>query len=260
MNSFFSKIKSLTRSTPSVELLWYMEYLRMAETLEDRRTTLSMLDIALKEILRDDLELNRAWAAMKATYLQSNYFAHHTATIDLGCKIGNDTKIWHNTHVMKSAVIGDRCILGQNTFVAPNVVLGNGTKVQNNVSLYEGVRCEEDTFIGPSVVFTNVINPRSAIERKAEFMPTLVKKGASIGANSTIVCGHTIGAYAFVGAGSLVTSSVPDNAMVYGHPARLQYWVSDAGHRLAFDGDKAVCPATGVEYIKETDRSIKKIS
>jgi len=181
------------------------------------------------------------------------YYAHPTAVIDEGCSIGAGTKIWHFCHIMPHCSIGTACILGQNVFVASGVTLGNGVKVQNNVSLYTGIVCEDDVFLGPSAVFTNVINPRSFIERKTEFRNTLVKKGASIGANATIVCGVTIGAYALIGAGAVVTKSVPDFGLVMGNPARQSGWVSRNGHRLAFDDQgKAVCSESGgVYYLKK---------
>lgn len=177
------------------------------------------------------------------------YFAHSTACIDEGCTIGKGTKIWHFCHVMPKAVIGENCVLGQNVMIAPKVVLGNHVKVQNNVSVYTGVTCEDDVFIGPSVVFTNVINPRSAINRKSEFKATLVKKGASIGANATIICGNIIGAYAMIGAGAVVTKNVAAYALVVGNPARQVGWVSEYGHQLAFDEyGKARCPASKTYY------------
>jgi UDP-2-acetamido-3-amino-2,3-dideoxy-glucuronate N-acetyltransferase len=178
-----------------------------------------------------------------------SYYAHPTAVIDDGCSIGVGTKIWHFCHIMPNCNIGERCILGQNVFVASGVSLGNGVKIQNNVSLYAGIVCEDDVFLGPSAVFTNVINPRSFIERKTEYRDTLVKKGASIGANATIVCGVTIGAYSLIGAGAVVTKSIPDFGLVMGNPARQAGWVSRYGHRLAFDDQgKAVCPESGAVY------------
>lgn len=178
-----------------------------------------------------------------------NYFAHHTAVIDEGCEIGAGTKIWHFSHLMPGCKIGDNCNLGQNVVVLPDVVLGNNVKVQNNISIYTGVICEDDVFLGPSMVFTNVINPRSAIVRKSEYKQTIVKKGASIGANSTIVCGHNIGRYAFVGAGAVVTKEIPDYALVVGNPARQIGWMSEYGHRLAFDAaGNATCPESGDLY------------
>ncbi len=163
------------------------------------------------------------------------YFAHETAVIDEGCEIGAGTKIWHFSHIMSNCKIGENCNLGQNVVVSPQVVLGNNVKVQNNVSIYTGVICEDDVFLGPSMVFTNVINPRSAINRKSEYAKTVVKKGATIGANATIVCGHDIGKYAFIGAGAVVTKNVPDYALVMGNPAKQTGWMSEFGHKLSFD-------------------------
>jgi len=183
---------------------------------------------------------------------QTNFnevFIHATAVVDEPCTIGAGTKIWHFAHIMPHASIGQRCILGQNVVVSPQVTLGNGVKVQNNVSIYTGVQCEDEVFLGPSMVFTNVINPRSFIERKHEFRPTLVKRGASIGANATIICGITIGQYAMIGAGAVVTKSIPDYGLVVGNPARQIGWVSRYGHRLEFDGQGvAICPETGEVY------------
>ncbi|MBK8426438.1 MAG: N-acetyltransferase [Lewinellaceae bacterium] len=179
------------------------------------------------------------------------YFAHPTAVIDDGCTIGNGSKIWHFSHVMPQSEMGENCILGQNVLVSSHVKLGNNVKVQNNVSIYTGVVCEDDTFLGPSMVFTNVINPRSFIERKNEFRTTLVKKGATIGANATVICGLTIGEYALIGAGAVVTRDVPAFALVVGNPARQIGWVSRYGHRLHFDEhNRAVCPETKEEYTK----------
>jgi UDP-2-acetamido-3-amino-2,3-dideoxy-glucuronate N-acetyltransferase len=178
-----------------------------------------------------------------------NYYAHPTAVIDDGCQIGDGVKIWHFSHIMPNCVIGERCNIGQNVVISPDVVLGNNVKVQNNVSIYTGVICEDDVFLGPSMVFTNVINPRSAIVRKDQYARTLVKRGASIGANATIVCGNDIGAYALIGAGAVVTKNVPDFALVIGNPARQTGWVSEYGHKLIFDAaGKAVCPESGQEY------------
>ena len=177
------------------------------------------------------------------------YFAHETAVIDAGCRIGQGTKIWHFSHLMTGCVIGERCNIGQNVVVSPGVVLGNGVKVQNNVSIYTGVICEDEVFLGPSCVFTNVINPRSAIVRKDQYRQTLVRRGASIGANATIVCGHTIGQYAMIGAGAVVTKDVPDYALVVGNPSHQIGWVSAYGHRLVFDDSgMATCPESGQRY------------
>jgi UDP-2-acetamido-3-amino-2,3-dideoxy-glucuronate N-acetyltransferase len=178
-----------------------------------------------------------------------NYFAHDTAVIDEGCQIGEGTKIWHFSHVMPNCTIGKQCNIGQNVVVSPGVVLGNNVKIQNNVSLYTGVICEDDVFLGPSMVFTNVTNPRSGINRRDQYAKTIVKKGASIGANATIVCGHDIGEFAFIGAGSVVTKHIPDYALVVGNPARQIGWMSEYGHRLEFDENgKAICPESGQEY------------
>lgn len=177
------------------------------------------------------------------------YFAHETAIIDEGCKIGEGTKIWHFSHIMPNCIIGERCNIGQNVVVSPEVILGNNVKIQNNVSIYTGVICEDDVFLGPSMVFTNVINPRSAVNRKDQYAKTTVKKGASIGANATIVCGHDIGEYAFVGAGAVVTKNVPNFALVVGNPARQIGWISEYGHRLEFDENGvATCPESGDKY------------
>lgn len=177
------------------------------------------------------------------------YFAHETAVIDADCEIGAGTKIWHFSHIMSNCKIGENCNIGQNVVISPQVVLGKNVKVQNNVSIYTGVICEDDVFLGPSMVFTNVINPRSAVNRKNEYARTTVKKGASIGANATIVCGHDIGAFAFIGAGAVVTKSVPDYALVIGNPARQTGWMSEYGHKLAFDKDgMAVCPESEEKY------------
>lgn len=185
------------------------------------------------------------------------YYAHETAVLDEGCQIGKNTKIWHFVHVMSQAVIGENCVLGQNVMIANRVTLGNNVKVQNNVSVYEGVTCEDDVFLGPSMVFTNVINPRAFIERKSVFRPTLVKRGASIGANATIVCGHTIGRYVMVGAGAVVSHDVPDYALVTGVPARQIGWVSEYGCRLHFDENGlAECPESGQKY--QLDNNIVK--
>jgi UDP-2-acetamido-3-amino-2,3-dideoxy-glucuronate N-acetyltransferase len=179
----------------------------------------------------------------------TSYFAHPTAVIDEGCNIGHGVKIWHFSYLMPGCQIGDGCNIGQNVFIANKVVLGRNVKVQNNVSLYEGVICEDDVFIGPSAVFTNVINPRSAVSRKSEYRSTLIKRGATIGANATIVCGNEIGEYAFVGAGSVVTKNVSPYALVVGNPAKQLGWMSEAGERLHFDeGGKAVCPQSGATY------------
>lgn len=183
---------------------------------------------------------------------RQDFFAHETAVIDEGCQIGKGTKIWHFSHVMPGARIGEDCNLGQNVVVAPDVTLGQNVKVQNNVSIYTGVICEDDVFLGPSMVFTNVTNPRSQVNRRGEYERTRVKKGATIGANATIVCGHDIGAYAFIGAGAVVTKEVKPYALVVGNPARHIGWMSEYGHRLEFDSQgMAICPESKQKYILE---------
>ena len=180
---------------------------------------------------------------------EKSYYAHPTAVIDEGCDIGEGTKIWHFTHVMPNCRIGRHCNIGQNVVVSPDVVLGNNVKVQNNVSIYTGVTCEDDVFLGPSMVFTNVINPRSAVSRRGEYAKTVVKQGASIGANATIVCGHDIGRFAFIGAGAVVTKNVSDYELVTGNPARHAGWMSEYGHKLVFDSKgMATCPESGETY------------
>ena len=180
---------------------------------------------------------------------ENNYFVHETAVIDLGCQIGEGTKIWHFSHLMTGCELGNNCNIGQNVVISPEVILGNNVKVQNNVSIYTGVICEDDVFLGPSCVFTNVINPRSFIERKDEFRTTLVKHGATIGANATIVCGNIIGEYAMIGAGAVVTKDVLPYALVTGNPAHQTGWVSEYGHRLFFNEEgEATCPETGQHY------------
>ena len=177
------------------------------------------------------------------------YFAHETAIIDEGCQIGAGTKIWHFSHIMPNCVIGERCNIGQNVVISPEVVLGNNVKIQNNVSVYTGVTCEDDVFLGPSMVFTNVTNPRSAVNRRSQYAKTHVGKGATIGANATVVCGHDIGAYAFIGAGAVVTKTIPPYALVVGNPSRQIGWMSEYGHRLHFDADgHATCPESGEHY------------
>lgn len=183
------------------------------------------------------------------------YTAHPTAVIDEGCTIGKGVRIWHFSHIMPGCVIGEGCNIGQNVVVSPGVKLGRNVKVQNNVSIYTGVECEDDVFLGPSCVFTNVINPRSAVARRDQYLRTLVKKGASIGANATIVCGHSIGRYAFVGAGAVVTREVPDYALVVGNPARQTGWMSEFGHRLRFsEAGEATCPESGQRYLLHNGR------
>lgn len=179
----------------------------------------------------------------------AHYQAHETAVIDAGCTIGENTRIWHFSHIMSGCTIGKHCNIGQNVVISPGVVLGNNVKIQNNVSVYTGVTCDDDVFLGPSCVFTNVINPRSAINRKDQYRRTHVGKGASIGANATIVCGHSIGAYALIGAGAVVTKDVAPYALVVGNPSKQIGWVSEYGHRLTFDADGfACCPESGEKY------------
>jgi UDP-2-acetamido-3-amino-2,3-dideoxy-glucuronate N-acetyltransferase len=181
--------------------------------------------------------------------MDKDFFAHESSIVDEGCRIGKGTKIWHFSHIMKGAEIGENCNIGQNVVISPEVKLGRNVKVQNNVSIYTGVTCEDDVFLGPSMVFTNVINPRSAIIRKDQYYKTLVEKGASIGANSTIVCGNKIGSYAFIGAGAVVTKEVKPFALVVGNPARQTGWMSEFGHKLIFGSDGiAICPESGDKY------------
>ena len=191
--------------------------------------------------------------------MEQEYFAHETAWIDEGCSIGKGTKIWHFSHLMTGCKLGENCNLGQNVVVSPGVELGNNVKVQNNVSIYTGVKCADDVFLGPSCVFTNVINPRSAVNRKSKYLKTNVGKGATIGANATIVCGHDIGDYAFIGAGSVVTKTVENYALVTGNPARQRGWMSEYGNKLIFDQDnKAKCAESG-EWYSLSDGKVSKI-
>ena len=188
-----------------------------------------------------------------------NYFKHESAYVDEGCVIGAGTKIWHFSHIMSNCIIGENCNIGQNVVVSPEVRLGRNVKIQNNVSVYTGVICEDDVFLGPSMVFTNVINPRSAVARKNEYKQTILRRGASVGANATIVCGNEIGEYALIGAGSVITKPVPAYALVVGNPARQIGWVSEYGHRLNFDENgSATCPETGQKY-KLNDNKVIKI-
>lgn len=191
---------------------------------------------------------------------QNDFFVHPTAVIDDGCTIGAGTKIWHFSHIMTGCELGQNCNLGQNVVVSPGVVLGNNVKVQNNVSIYTGVTCEDDVFLGPSMVFTNVTNPRSAVNRRNQYAKTVVRRGATIGANATIVCGHDIGYFAFIGAGAVVTKHVPDYALVVGNPAQQIGWMSEYGHKLLFDSDGlAVCPESGHRY-RLDNGDVKRIS
>lgn len=181
--------------------------------------------------------------------METNFFAHETAIIDANCEIGEGTKIWHFSHIMSNCSIGKQCSVGQNVVISPEVRIGNRVKIQNNVSVYTGVICEDDVFLGPSAVFTNVINPRSAVIRKDQYKQTLVRKGATIGANATIVCGITIGSFAFIGAGAVVTKNIPDYALVVGNPARQTGWMSEFGHKLKFGTEGlAVCPESKAQY------------
>lgn len=188
------------------------------------------------------------------------YFAHETAVIDEGCDIGVDVKIWHFSHIMPNCKIGDHCNIGQNVVVSPGVILGQNVKVQNNVSIYTGVICDDDVFLGPSMVFTNIINPRSTVVRRDQYQRTHVKRGASIGANATIVCGHDIGEFAFIGAGAVVTKDVPAYALVVGNPSRQVGWMSEYGHRLEFDEKgEAVCPESGETYLLRDGKVSKQL-
>jgi len=190
---------------------------------------------------------------------QTDFYSHESAFIDEGCTIGSGTKIWHFSHIMPDCTIGNNCNIGQNVVVSPKVILGNNVKVQNNVSIYTGVICEDDVFLGPSMVFTNVINPRSAVIRRDQYLETIVRKGASIGANSTIVCGNNIGAYAFVGAGTVVTKEILPFALIVGNPGKQIGWISEFGHRLEFDSkNEAVCSESGSEYVLQEGRVFKK--
>lgn len=191
---------------------------------------------------------------------EKKYFAHPTAIIDEGCEIESGTKIWHFSHIMSGCKIGVDCNIGQNVVISPEVVLGKNVKVQNNVSIYTGVICEDDVFLGPSMVFTNVINPRSAVKRRDQYLKTTVKKGATIGANATIICGHDIGKFAFIGAGAVVTKNVPDYALVIGNPAKQTGWMSEYGHKLKFDASGlALCPESNGKYLLENN-VVRKIS
>jgi UDP-2-acetamido-3-amino-2,3-dideoxy-glucuronate N-acetyltransferase len=187
------------------------------------------------------------------TSSDKNYFVHESSYIDMPVKIGRGTKIWHFSHVMNDCEIGENCNIGQNVFIASGVKLGNGVKIQNNVSVYTGITCEDNVFLGPSCVFTNVINPRSFIEKKSEFKRTLIKEGASIGANATIICGHTIGKFSLIGAGSVVTKDVPDYALVYGNPAKLAGYVCACGENIYFIEGFAKCKACGKKYSKQNN-------
>lgn len=190
---------------------------------------------------------------------EKDYFVHPSSFVDEGCTIGEGTKIWHFSHIMHGCTIGRHCNIGQNVVISPGVKLGDGCKIQNNVSVYTGVECEDDVFLGPSCVFTNVINPRAFIERKSEYRKTVVKKGASIGANATIICGRNIGRYAFVGAGAVITRDVPDYALVYGSPAKVRGYVCRCGEPLSFEEDTAVCETCGKKYRKKENSKVEEI-
>lgn len=187
-----------------------------------------------------------------------DYFVHETAVVDNGCEIASGVKIWHFSHIMPNCKIGEKCNIGQNVVISPDVVLGKNVKIQNNVSIYTGVTCDDDVFLGPSMVFTNVINPRSAVNRKEQYAKTHVGQGASIGANATIVCGHDIGKFAFIGAGAVVTKNIPDYSLWVGNPAKQMGWVSEYGHRLSFDANGiAVCPETQQQYKLENNKVVR---
>ncbi len=191
--------------------------------------------------------------------MTKDFFSHETAVIDDGCEIGEGTKIWHFSHIMTGCIIGKRCNIGQNVVISPEVVLGNNVKIQNNVSVYTGVTCDDDVFLGPSAVFTNVTNPRSAVNRHSQYAKTHVGRGATIGANATIVCGHDIGAFAFVGAGAVVTKTIPPYALVVGNPSKQIGWMSEYGHRLRFDENGlATCPESGEKY-ELKDGKVRKL-
>jgi UDP-2-acetamido-3-amino-2,3-dideoxy-glucuronate N-acetyltransferase len=191
---------------------------------------------------------------------ETTYFAHETAVIDDGCEIGAGTKIWHFSHVMPGCKLGEKCNIGQNVVVSPDVILGRNVKVQNNVSMYTGVICEDDVFLGPSMVFTNVINPRSAVNRRGLYSVTHVRQGASIGANATIICGNEIGKYALIGAGAVITKPVPAYALIVGNPGRQIGWVGEYGHRLNFDeAGKATCEESGQQY-EIKDRMVNRVA
>ena len=193
--------------------------------------------------------------------MNNTFFAHESSFIDTNCEIGDGTKIWHFCHIMSGCVIGKNCNIGQNVVISPDVVLGNNIKIQNNVSLYTGVTCDDDVFLGPSCVFTNVINPRSAVSRKSEYLKTHVGKGATIGANATIVCGHNIGAYAFIGAGAVVTKDVLPYALLVGNPARQTGWISEFGHKLRFDTEgSAICPESKEKYALKDNKVYKLLT
>ncbi len=237
-----------------LKLRVYLDQFEQATQLEERRSIGTSIEIYLKQMAqaeeRDALifQIIPEWISCLRTWTQSDFYCHPTAIIDEDSVIGDQTKIWHFTHIMSGSEMGTGCNLGQNVVISPKVKLGNRVKVQNNVSLYTGVQCEDDVFIGPSAVFTNVINPRSAVIRKSEFRETIIGKGASIGANATIVCGHRIGKYAFIAAGAVVTSEVPDYGLMAGVPARLIGWMDTEGNRLFPDENGSAISSLGVHY------------
>jgi UDP-2-acetamido-3-amino-2,3-dideoxy-glucuronate N-acetyltransferase len=209
--------------------------------------------------LKNNYHINHNRRNKEISMSNKSFYAHPTAVIDEGCEIGEGTKIWHFSHIMPGAKIGKHCNIGQNVVISPDVILGNNVKVQNNVSIYTGVICEDDVFLGPSCVFTNVINPRSAVNRKSEYAKTIVKKGASIGANATIVCGNDLGEFCFIGAGTVVTKYVPPYALIVGNPGRQIGWMSEFGHRLEFDKNGlAICKESGEKYIL-SDGKVNKV-
>ena len=189
----------------------------------------------------------------------TKYFVHESSYVDQDCEIGKDTKIWHFSHIMKNSKIGNDCNIGQNVVISPNVILGNNVKIQNNVSVYTGVVCEDNVFLGPSMVFTNVLNPRSEVNRQSEYIKTLVKEGASIGANATIICGNKIGKYSLIGAGAVVTKNVPDYALLVGNPAKIVGWVSEFGNKLFFKNEIAICPVSKQKFFLQNNK-VKKIN
>jgi UDP-2-acetamido-3-amino-2,3-dideoxy-glucuronate N-acetyltransferase len=237
-----------------LKLRIWLDQFEHATKFEERQSTGSAIEEFLKKMAeaeeRDALifQVIPEWISCLQTWTQSDFFSHPTAIIDENAVIGEQTKIWHFSHIMSDSEIGNACNLGQNVVIAPNVKLGNRVKVQNNVSLYTGVECGDDVFIGPSAVFTNVLNPRSSIIRKSEFRETIIGKGASIGANATIVCGHKIGDYAFIAAGAVVTSEVPDYALMGGVPARQMGWMDSEGNRLLPDKNGNAVSQSGIRY------------
>ena len=236
--------------------LGVLQMLNAAGEFSERKNAIGLMDEFLKKSPEYFEGFNsKLWSNWKITACGTNYYAHPTAIVDVGAKIGEGTKIWHYCHIQSGAIIGESCSLGQNVFVANNVTIGQNTKVQNNVSLYTGVLIDDDVFIGPSVVFTNVINPRSQINRKSEYQTTHIEQGVSIGANATIICGNTIGKYAFVGAGAVVTKNVPDFAIVKGNPSRVTGYMGKTGYKLkVMSANRMICPDTGAEFLLRNDR------